>query len=238
MIVRHKKAFLKGIVLLLSFIIMAIIMLMPIFSAKDGSRLTSLEFADSVFNSLSKGSSNFMDDVAAQIKTVTGKNVQLQAHIGDKAIADLALKELQAAGIADASLKDGIITFGGNFENILQAALLDSRQLFHNEGKIVSGRYGGVPPLDVSLAWWRLLQPCVKELQLKGDLAEAKVLDMVIKKAIEPANNFYGISEASVADNMLLMIAMLVFYVLYAIWYGFGIYNIFDGLGLMGSSAK
>lgn len=237
MLVRHKKPFLKGFALLLSFFVMAAVMLTPIFRGVDGSRLTSLQYADAVFNSLSKGSSDFAQEVQAAIKTVAGQKVDLSIPFSSLRLSQMAERELAAAGTEKVMAMDEVVSFHGPLEPILAAAARDSAELFANNGKAVSDRYAGAPPLLVSEAWWHLLEPAVKELQKEGRVQTASVVDLVVKKAIEPANNFYGISDANVADNIFLIFAMLAFYVLYAIWYGFGIYNLFDGLGLMGGHA-
>lgn len=238
MLVCHRKPFFKGFILLLSFALMAVIMLMPIFKGNDGEKLTSLEFADAVFNSLSKGSSNFFDEVEQSVRTVAGQNVHLAVAVANSNLGTLAVKQLKDAGVDQASDENGVVAFAGDLAQILSAATRDSREIFNNNGQTVVERYGCANPLDCMQAWWRILEPSVKELQKAGRIADAKVVDAVVKKAVEPANNFYGISDANVADNILLILAMLTFYVIYAIWYGFGIYNLFDGLGLMGAHEK
>lgn len=234
MLVYAKKPFYIGLLMLVSFIIMAWIMLLPIFPGASGQKLTSLQFADEVFNSLSKGSSNFFPEVRESIKSVHGKEVSLAVDLDGRDLASIILQELMKAGVTDAVETDGVITFKGNLERILAAATQDSADLFANDGNAISSRYNGASPLQISRGWWHLLQPCVKLLQMQGAVADAKVVDTVVKKAIEPANNFYGISDANAAENILLILGMLTFYVLYAIWYGFAIYNLFDGLGFLG----
>lgn len=61
---------------------------------------------------------------------------------------------------------------------------------------------------------------------------------MVMKKAIEPGYNFYGINAAKVTDKMGIMTGLLVFYVIYTMWYGFAIFELFEGIGLTMKKSK
>jgi len=56
--------------------------------------------------------------------------------------------------------------------------------------------------------------------------------------AIEPAYNFYGIQAVKISEKAGVATGLLVFYVLYTIWYGFGVLYIFEGLGLSTKKAK
>ncbi|KJU85505.1 hypothetical protein MBAV_002301, partial [Candidatus Magnetobacterium bavaricum] len=60
----------------------------------------------------------------------------------------------------------------------------------------------------------------------------------VVKKAVEPAYNFYGIQPQKVSDKILLMAGLLVFYVFYTIMWGYAIFFVFEGLGLSMKKAK
>lgn len=235
MLIRAKKPFFKGLLLLGSFVVMAIVMLLPIFKDAQGDKITSLQFADSVFNSFSKGSSNFIASVRAELAKLGDKKVKLDIGFAKENLLPLALLELRDSG-ADVTASAGRISFLGNLQNILNRALEDASYLYDNKGEIVSQRYAGADPLQVAQAWWHLLTPCVTQLQKQNEIVAANAVTAVLRRGIEPGNNFYGIPAANVADNTFLLAAMLGFYVLYAIWYGFAIYNLFDGFGLLGKN--
>lgn len=234
MLVREKKPFFKGLLLLVSFVIMAVAMLMPVFKGTEGQRLTSLEFADSVFNSLSKGSSWFIPQVRDDLASLPSEDVHLSVKLRKITLAPVILKLLTSVGITDAVVENGMITFAGNLNAVLGAATEDAALLYDNNGEALESRYGGEQPLRIAQGWWQLLEPAIKELQRQGKIQTARVVEQVVKKAIEPGNNFYGLPVARVKDNILLICAMLAFYVLYAVWYGFGIYKLFEGFGLLG----
>jgi hypothetical protein len=244
MLIRDKAPFIRGCLLLGSFAVIFIILLMPIFRDHQGNHLTGLQYADNVFNELSKGSSNFIPGVRESVKTLKGKEVQLSVTLKKADYAPIAVELLQAAG-ATASVADGKVTFAGNLETILSAATDDGESLYHNDAAAVAQRYPNVEgktdsekALKSAAAWWYTLTPCIKELQKQKLLEEAKVVDSVIRRAIEPGNNFYSVEPSNVSDHLLLMAAMLSFYILYTVWYGFGIFELFEGIGLTMTKSK
>lgn len=233
-LILHRSPFLKGLLLLSSFVLLLWVMMLPLFKDSEGNRQTSLQYADTIFNELSKGSSFFIPQVLQIVKDLKSTNTSLSISMPDAALANLALLELQKSGLTDAQLSDGKLSFHGNLAAVLHRALDDSAYLYDNDGEALSERYENAKPLDIARAWWHMLNPAIKELQKQNHLAEAAAVEQVVRRAIEPANNFYGLPTANVAENALLLCALLAFYVLYAIWYGFAIYNLFDGFGLLG----
>ena len=55
---------------------------------------------------------------------------------------------------------------------------------------------------------------------------------MVKTKALEPAYNFYGVQSTPVKDSIFLLAFSLIFYVVYTVWFGFGVLFFFEGLGI------
>lgn len=234
MLIRNPRKFLVGLFLIVSFGALFWAMFLPLFQEADGRRINALQWTDSVFNRLAKGSSWFVPEVMRDIRAAGTIPVNLAVRMPDAEQARICLLELAASGIGAAGYEDGMLRFNGDLSAVLMAAVNDSAELYNNEGDKVSARYGGIEPLKVSVAWWRLLNPAVRLLQMRDRPQDAKLVEEVIKKAIEPANNFYGMPVAQVSQNILLVCGLLAFYVLYAIWYGFAIYNLFAGFGLLG----
>ena len=237
MIIHEKKAFVRGSLMILTFLLVFCAILSPIFHDEHGKPLTGLQFADNVFNELSKGSSNFIPTVREQVKTVQGKNIEVTVKLKKADKAPLAVAVLQKAGI-EAKADGGQITYKGDLATLLTSAVDDSEQLYNNNEKAVSDKYAGAKALDVSSAWWYVLSPSIKELQKKGMIGEAKVLDQVIRRAIEPGHNFFGVEPVHVKDHILLLTCMLVFYIIYTLWYGFSIFELFEGIGLAMTKSK
>lgn len=267
MLIHEKKPFVRGSLMLISFLAVFVILLTPVMPdpEKPGGHLTGLQFADDVFNKLSKGSSYFIPAVESAVKTVDGKFVDFTVPVKKAAYAPLAAMLATRAG-ADASVEDGKLSVSGDLGMILAAATADADLMYKNDAAGVLARYeadaeviassidalkarsGGVSDpsvnadqeraLAVTGSWWYALQPAIKDLQKQGLFAEAKVVDTVVRRALEPGHNFFSIQEAKVSDHVFLMAAMLVFYVLYTLWYGFSIFELFEGIGLAMTKSK
>jgi hypothetical protein len=238
MLIREKGPFIRGSLLLLSFGVVFCALLTPLLKSEMGEPITGLQYADSVFNELSKGSSYFIPAVREQAKKLDGTNVNLSVSLKKAELAPLALTLLQKAGITQVGVDGGKVTFEGDLGKILLAAVEDSDRLYHNDADAVSGRYDGTPALKAAAAWWYLLSPCIKEMQKQKLIKEAQVVDQVIRRAVEPGNNFFSVVPSKVSDHVLLMAAMLIFYVLYTLWYGFSIFELFEGMGLSMTKSK
>ena len=61
---------------------------------------------------------------------------------------------------------------------------------------------------------------------------EAKIVAAVQAKAIETAYNYYGIAPQKISDKMGIVLFSLIFYVVYTMWYGYGILFLMEGMGL------
>ena len=90
MLVHAKAPFIRGCLLLISFLALFGIMLMPLMKDELGNHMTGLQYADNVFNELSKGSSYFIPGVRNSVKTVEGKSVQLTVKLKKADLAALA----------------------------------------------------------------------------------------------------------------------------------------------------
>jgi capsid portal protein len=87
-------------------------------------------------------------------------------------------------------------------------------------------------------SWHTMLKGVDKSLKKQGKIEEAKIVSDVMKKAVEPAYNYYKIESQNVVDKAGIMTGLLVFYVAYTMWWGFAIFFMFDGIGLTMKKAK
>ncbi len=238
MLVHAKAPFIRGCLLLVSFLILFAVMLMPLMKDELGNHMTGLQYADNVFNELSKGSSYFIPGVRNSVKTVEGKPVQLSIKFKKADMAALAGFVLEKSGATEVRVEDSKVTFSGDLGVILTSATDDADNRCKNDAEAVAQKYDGQPALKVAAAWWYLLSPSIKELQKQHKIEEAQVVDNVMRRAIEPGNNFFSVPPAKVSEHLILMSAMLIFYVLYTLWYGFAIFELFEGMGLAMTKSK
>ena len=238
MLAREKGPFFRGLIMLLSFFVLLFIIFLPIFPDENGKDLTGLQYSDNVFNQLSKGSSYFIPTVRQKVEALGGSTVNLSVTLKKEELIQLAATVLRTAGAENIKTEGKTLSFSGNLRQILLAATEDGDALYHNNGEAVSKKYAGENPLKAASAWWYALSPAIKELQKQHLLREAEVVDQVIRRAIEPGNNFYSIQPVKVADHVMLLGGLLIFYLIYTLWYGFGIFELFEGLGLAMSKGK
>lgn len=236
MLITNQKLFNKGLMLMASFLCIFVSLFLPIW----GGAGNGLDAADSMFNRLSKGSSYFIPGVQKQALEMNGKQLTIIAKVKDEKVASRAVANLTKAG-ATAEYKDGAITYTGDLGTILAAALADADDLFNDRGQAVADRYALTEKdaeKQIAKAWWAVLDASIKPLQKQKLIQEAKVVGQVNKRGLEPGYNFYGIKSEKVLDNVLPLVGLLVFYVIYTMWYGYAIFDMFAGIGLGMSKPK
>lgn len=234
MLIHSKSSFMKGLLLMGSFCAVFFLIFMPLFPGDGGKAMNGLEYSDDLFNKLSKGSSYFIPEVQKRVEPLKGKTVEV-AYASKK--AEDAAKVFSAAGIT-ATADGATLKVQGDLGTLLAAAVADSDAMYKNDGKTVTARHAGMDHMVVMEAWWEGLNPMIKALQKNKLVEEANVVDAVLKRAVETGYNFYGIPAAKVMDKMGVMVGLLIFYVLYTVWYGFAIFELFDGVGLTMKKSK
>ena len=228
----NKKSLSIGAFLAASFMGVLVLIFSPIFG--DGKN--GLVYSDDLFNKLSKGSSYFIPAVAKNNEKFIGKSVSVSIKMEKPEQVEKAVKVLAAAG-AQAEGSGQEIKVSADLGLLMSNALKDSDDMYRNDGKSVADRYG-FEEKEVMTVWWNIMKVLDKQLKKDGMIEEAKIVSDVMKKAVETSFNFYGIEAQKVTEKAVLMIALLVFYVAYTMWWGFAIYFLFDGIGLTMSKAK
>ncbi len=228
----NKKSLSIGAFLAASFMGVLVLIFSPIFG--DGKN--GLVFSDDLFNKLSKGSSYFIPAVAKNNEKFIGKSVSVSIKMEKPEQVEKAVKVLTVAG-AQAEATGQEIKVSADLGLLMSNALKDSDDMYRNDGKSVADRYG-FEEKEVMTVWWNIMKVLDKQLKKDGMIEEAKIVSDVMKKAVETSYNFYGIEAQKVTEKAVLMIALLVFYVAYTMWWGFAIFFLFDGIGLTMSKAK
>ena len=233
MLVRNKKTMTIGALLGLSFIGVLILIFSPVFG--DGKN--GLEYSDALFNKLAKGSSYFIPELTQSLKEVQGKdNGETTIRMENADAASKAAKILTRADM-NVVVKGSELTINGDLAKELGNVLDDSNAMYYNNGSEISQKYG-MDEGEVMSIWWGVLKRTAKEFQKTDRVEQADVIQEVMKKGIEPAFNFYDIEPQKVSDKALTVTGLLLFYILYTMWWGYAIFNLFDGLGLSMTKAK
>jgi len=136
-------------------------------------------------------------------------------------------------GPVRATVKDGsVIIEGDDLFEFARVQIRDAEAMYRNDSAMISATHNGMDAKFVMESWWEINSLVFKSLQASHNYNEAKFVNSINTRAIEPAFNFYGIEAKKVSEHALLTTAILSFYILYTMWYGFAIFEICAGFGL------
>jgi 5-enolpyruvylshikimate-3-phosphate synthase len=232
MIVKNKPTFFTGAFLALTFAGVLALIFSPVFG--DGKN--GLVYADDMFNKLSKGSSYFIPKVLKSNEKFANTTIDVGIKFEKPEQIDGTIKLLATAGI-EAKNANPELQINGNLGALMAKIIQDSDDMYKNNGAAVAARYG-VEEKKVMESWHGMLKGADKVLKKQGKIEESKIVSDVMKKAVEPAYNYYKIDAQKVTEKAGIMTGLLVFYVAYTMWWGFAIFYIFDGIGLTMKKAK
>lgn len=232
MLIENKKTFYTGILFAISFFAVLAVIFSPIF----GDGRNGLVFSDDMFNKLSKGSSYFIPKIMKSNEKNMGKQFSVTVTLDKPEDAQKAAEQFNKAG-SEAQADASTLKLTGDLGKALGAILKDADSMFNNDAGKLKADYG-YDGKDVLNYWWLALSKMDKALKKDGKIAESKEVGTVMKKAVEPAYNFFGIESQKVSDKIGIMTGLLIFYVIYTMWWGFAIYYLFEGIGLSMKKAK
>lgn len=227
--IRDSKSFIIGLIMLISFLGIYFYMMTPNF----GNGRNGLEFSDDMFNSISKGSAQ--EVVLSEVKNAdkwNGTNIEVNLKCTDEKQATrwaAALQKVDGANVVQSKEK---IALKADFGKLLANISGDCVTMYENKGDVVKQKYN-TDPRDAINRWYSITKAIGKDLEKNEKFKESIYLSTYQKKVIEPSYNYYGVETKFVKDNKGSLTLMLAFYMVYTIWYGFAIYNICGGLGIV-----
>lgn len=221
----QSKLKVRGIFMLISFFVLLGVIFAPIFPGK----MNGLNYMDNLFNMISKGSSYFIPQSMVEGAKLAGQSIDVKIKMAnDKEAVETA--KLFAAGGAQAVASGAEVAIKGDVAGIVKNSLADADFMFKNEGKPIVDKYG-YDEKKVMFNWWTSFAKINKDLTKQSNFDTAKVFANIQKKALEPAYNYYGVKIENWKENIVLVLASLAFYVVYTLWYGFGLMYVFEGMG-------
>ncbi|MDD3472165.1 MAG: hypothetical protein PHS86_05225 [Syntrophaceae bacterium] len=232
MLVKDSGHFVKGLLLLISFLVVLAIMFMPYFgeSPRTNQPRNAMEAADDLFNAISKGSTLYIPDLEKKNKAFEGTQIEINLKLKSNDLAQKATKLLTSTG-AKVSGEGVQLKAEGDLSKIIAGALADSNELFFNRSEQLQAKYG-FSGREVIFTWWNILKDADRDLKRQNKFKEATFIGDVTKRAVEVAFNFYGIEPQSVISKAGILTFALVFYVIYTLWWGIAIFFLFEGFGL------
>lgn len=207
------------------FFIVLLIIFMPIFHGDN-----VLNSLDNLFNSISKGSANYIAELRKKVKIHEGKPLKATITLQSETQANRSSLLLEQAGFMAAPDGDKV-ALEGDIAHLITQILNDAERMYLNDGEKLKNKYG-YNERQVLYDWWVILTETEKALKRQKFFSEAKDISLLQKKAVETGYNYYGIEAKSAGQSFILIFCALAFYVGYTLWYGYGILYLFDGFGL------
>ncbi len=229
----NKKPFVIGLLLSLGFAAVLCILFTPSF----GEGRNAFAASDRLFNSIAKGSSHYANELRDKASQEGPMPIEVDIVLKDD---DTALKaEAILRGAGASVVRSGCdLKVSGSLTAIAGDALVDSEAMFRNDGAAVRARHA-MPEREAMFVWWTSLKEIQKALKFQGKGREVAFVEEVQLKGVEVGYNFYGIDARKASANVGILAFALLFYLLYTIWWGYAILNLFDGVGLqMKKTAK
>jgi len=223
--IAKKKIFFSGAIMVFAFFVVLIIIFSPVFGGKNG-----MEYLDSLYNSISKGSAYYIPKVKQETDKFKGKSISITLDLADKEHAQQTALLFRKAG-ALADMSDNKLKVSGDFGKILDNCLNDADSMYKNDGKTIAAKYG-YNERQALYNWWKACAEMDKDFKRQKMFEAAKVVTLLKKKAVETSYNYYKIEPQKITDKIGIVIFSLIFYVIYTMWYGFGIMYLFEGWGL------
>lgn len=233
--IRDSKAFLIGIIMMVSFLGIYAYMMSPSF----GDGRNGLEFADDMFNSISKGSVEKVNQgEIGKVDAWNGNNIDVTLQAKDAEEADKWSKMIETVDGSQVAVNNETVTVKADLGKVLADIGEVCTNMFNNNGDAIEQKYG-LEARDATYSWYNISKAIVKDLEKQQQFKESIAIQQFQKKVIEPSYNYYGVEAKQVSNNVGIMTFMMVFYLIYTIWYGFSIYYLCQGFGItMSKSAK
>lgn len=239
MIVKNEMR--KGLILFISFFIVFFIMWTPWFGKDDtGKGLNAFTAADNLFNSISKGSSYFLDKLRADNAAFEGKtDLDMSVDIGEDTMLPLVETVLNQH-VSNVQINGKTFHFQGDLVTLVDGIIADSSDMYHNRSAELAMRYGvdEAETRAIGYAWYLFLGELEDEFNHQGDFREAKHVKEIISRGVEVGYNFYGIEAEKATSKAGILTFSLVFYVIYTLWWGMAIFYLFEGFGLKMTKGK
>lgn len=226
-----RRSFNRGLVLALGFFALLLLIFAPVYgTTPDGRALNGLQYADDLFNRLSKGSSNFIPRLREAVGEARGQRIAVEIRLDTPERVALAHRLLGMAG-QQVERSGDRLALQADLGEWMMRVLDDAEAMYANQGERVRNRYG-IDERQALETWWHVLKQTDKALKKARQVPQADLVHSVKNRAVETAYNFYGIPAEDVREAWPVLTGLLLFYLAYTIWWGFAIYFLFEGLGL------
>lgn len=232
MIIHNKKEFTLGLGLCVAFLVVLYYMFTPSFNGTN-----AFHASDDLFNSISKGSTYYIPQVKEEARAFDGTMFTVTIFADEPGIIPHATTILAANGLVVTEMDKGL-TVTGDLGMLMGKVIEDSDFMFKNDGKALVDKYA-MDEKQAMYVWWKTMKEIKTGLDQQKVFRPAVFIDKnVIKRAVEVGYNYYGIEGQDAAHRWGILLFSLVFYVVYTMWWGFGIFFLCEGFGLEMKAGK
>ncbi len=225
MLIVNKKQFGISFFMIIVFAVVLFLMFSPLFNGQN-----AFQASDGLFNSISKASTNHMAELHAILDKLEHNDAS-QSLIMPQTVGDNLVVMLNKAG-AKASYTENELKVSGDLKVIFKRILADSEAMFNNNGEALKSAYG-IDPKTAMYDWWVYTNASSKAYKLVKKFAASKVLEEIKTKGVEVGYNYFGVAPTPASERVGITTFALVFYVVYTLWWGYAIFFLCEGLGLM-----
>lgn len=223
--ITNKKEFTLGAGLMAAFLAVLAVIFMPVFGGHNG-----LNYLDALYNSISKGSAYYIPKVQAEAADYNEKAVMVTLDLSSEQTAQQTAALFNQSG-AMVNVSGKQLKVSGDLGAILKNCLEDADHMYGNDGKFLESKYG-YGARQIMYNWWSALKGMEKDLTDQKAFKDARIISIVMSKAVETAYNYFGIEAQKIADKAGIVLFSLAFYVIYTLWYGYAIMFMMEGVGL------
>jgi len=220
----------KAYLLLASFFVVLATIFMPVFPSVQGQKINGLDYLDNFFNQLSKSSAYYIPEQVKKTESYNGQQFNTSLKMKSPEEAALTAK-LFAMNKITAAAEGDKVKVSGDFGAMITIMLNDADLMFKNDGQALKAKYG-VDERQTVYSWYQALVAMEKDMTKAGQFEQAKFVKNCMSKALEPAYNYYKVEAKPVKEEIFLLIASLAFYVIYTMWYGYGLLFLFESTGI------
>lgn len=231
-LIRKPGKLAAGVAGLLVFAVMLSVASRPVINGQ-----TVLDWADGMFNQLSKASANSIPQAREKAAKFVGTSVNFGLAQRDVWDSDAVTRLLHRSGVDATLLEDGRVRVTGDLGKLSAVALEDAQLAFENRVLELSARHDMEGP-EVIYYWWAVFDGLTRRYVQEGRGEEAAFTKYMMTKILEPSYNFRGIEAESISRRAMPVSILLTAYVLFTIWYGVSILFIFEGLGISATTIK
>lgn len=224
MLIVNKKEFAIGSLMSIGFFLVLAVMFSPISNGKN-----AFELSDELFNSISKGSTNYIAKLQGIVDSQEFKPLNLTVDMKTPELAQRTASILDSS--ANVTVNGSVLQVAGGLKAILNHAITDSKAMFYNNDSVLKAAYD-MSGKQAMFVWWQFLNAAEKEMKQQSLFVEAKTVHSVITRGVEVGYNYYGIKPEKASDTAFILSGSLIFYVIYTLWWGYAIFFLVEGMGL------